>query len=270
MNAQGAEVGVLGTTVISYPRTVQILAGYGDLHHQSLVDLVSASGMGDHLIMSELMKLFNDPEGRNVRRFVEEFLAEFVALDGKFSDYLKKMKRPICTGKAVLTMLKGMVDHLKSVALANMPQWNTTQQQSETQVRPQWTSAPAPQDNGAFVTEVEQQSGHNNAQGVNPYQQQQQHPLGLGAGMGMMGGALPFPAQQGGGQNGMHLNQFSDFFADPNERLRASGERFQKSVTITESGNGILELPTATLKELFTAHYVPAYRQTTTRRRPWT
>jgi len=83
MNAQGAEVGVLGTTVISYPRTVQILAGYGDLHRQSLVDLVSASGMGDHLTMPQFMKLTNDPEGHNVRRFVEEFLAEFVALDGE-------------------------------------------------------------------------------------------------------------------------------------------------------------------------------------------
>ena len=92
MNAQGAEVGVLGTTVISYPRTVQILAGYGDLHRQSLVDLVSASGMGDHLTFPQLLKFTNNPEGREVRRFVEEFLAEFVALDGKFSDHLKVMK----------------------------------------------------------------------------------------------------------------------------------------------------------------------------------
>ena len=154
MNAQGAREGVLGTSVISYPRTVQILAGYGDLHRESLLGLVEESGMADHLTFHQQLKLTNEPEGREVRRFAEEFFAEFVALDGGFSDYL--------------TMLKGMVEHMKKVALADMPHLSTAQQQSETQVRPQWMSAPAPQDNDAFVTGVTQQSGYNNAQGFKP------------------------------------------------------------------------------------------------------
>ena len=195
MNAQGVEMGVLGTTTISYPRTVQILSGCEDLQRESLIELVAKSGMGDHLTMPQLLKFTNDPEGREVRRFVEGFLAEFVALEDTFSEHLRVMKRPVCSGKTVLSMLTGMVDHLKAVTMGNPSRGNTLQQQSKTQVRPQLKSTPAPRGKNTVVAEVEQQSVGNNAQGVNQHQQQQ--PQGLRAGMGTTGGALPYQAQQG-------------------------------------------------------------------------
>jgi hypothetical protein len=45
LNEQGKELGVMGNAVISYPRTVQILAGYEDLQQESLLALVMETGM---------------------------------------------------------------------------------------------------------------------------------------------------------------------------------------------------------------------------------
>ena len=50
------------------------------------------------------MKLTNEPEGRKVRRFVEGFLAEFVATGCEVLGASEEVERDlVCRGKAVLT-----------------------------------------------------------------------------------------------------------------------------------------------------------------------
>ena len=117
-------MGVMGNAVISYPRTVQILAGYEDLQRESLIALVSNSGMGDHLTMHQQVQLLENPEGHEVRRFVEGFLAEFVAMDDKFSEQLSVLLRPVCSGMAVMGMVATMVQHMKTIKLGNLSNLN--------------------------------------------------------------------------------------------------------------------------------------------------
>ena len=66
LNEQGAELGVMGNAVISYPRTVQILAGYKGLQKESLIALICETGMGDHLMMSQQKQLLENPEGSDI------------------------------------------------------------------------------------------------------------------------------------------------------------------------------------------------------------
>ena len=61
MNEQGVELGVMGNAVISYPRTVQILAGYEGLQRESLIALICETGMGDHLMMCQQKQLLENP-----------------------------------------------------------------------------------------------------------------------------------------------------------------------------------------------------------------
>ena len=105
LNEQGKEMGVVRNAVIFYPLTVQILACYEDLQRESLIELVSKSEMGHHLTLSRSLKMASDPRGCEVRWFVEKFLAEFVAMDNKFSDQLRTLKGPVCGGNAVVGMV---------------------------------------------------------------------------------------------------------------------------------------------------------------------
>jgi hypothetical protein len=144
LNEQGEELGVMGNAVISYPRTVQILAGYEDLQRESLLALVMETGMGDHLMMRQQKQLLENPEGHKVRRFVEGFLAEFVATDAKFSEQLSILKGPVCSGVAVPSMVSTMVRHMKTLALSKLSNSSVPQQQVKAQVGTQHMSTSTP------------------------------------------------------------------------------------------------------------------------------
>ena len=200
LNEQGEELGVMGNAVISYPRTVQILAGYEDLQRESLLALIMETGMGDHLTMRQQKQLLENPEGHKVRRFVEGFLAEFVATDTKFSEQPSILKGPVCSGIAVPSMVSTMVRHMKTLALSKLSNSSVPQQQVKAQVGTQHMSTSTPM----YVDALRAAAGRSMGLDVNVinHQSQQQQPA-MSAGTGMMGSALPNMAQQGsvGGQS---------------------------------------------------------------------
>ena len=115
------------------------------------------------------------------------------------------------------------------------------------------------------MAEVARQSVGFNVQGINQHQQQQ--PQGLWAGMGMMGGALPYQTQQGPmGENtqgrGINGEQRLDFSNNlglglglmPAEALRIQNEELTRVLNLmTERGLGGLE--SHHLKLIFQMHF---------------
>ena len=194
LNEQGVELGVMGNAVISYPRTVQILASYKGLQRVSLLDLMAVTGMGDHLLMYQQKKLLEDSTGHEVRRFVEGFFGEFVETDTQFSEQLSKLKGPVCCEAAVPSMVSTMVRHMQKLALSKLPNSSVPQQQVQTQMGTQHMGTSTP----VYVDALRTAAGRSMGPGASviSHQLQQNQPT-KSAGMGMMGSALPNMTQEG-------------------------------------------------------------------------
>jgi hypothetical protein len=132
-------------------------------------------------MMRQQKQLLENPEGHKVRRFVEGFLAEFVATDTKFSEQLSILKGPVCSGVAVPSMVFTMVRRMKTLALSKLSNSSVPQQQVKTQVGTQHMSTSTPM----YVDALRAAAGRSMGPDVNVinHQPQQQQPA-MSAGMG--------------------------------------------------------------------------------------
>jgi hypothetical protein len=264
LNEQGAELGVMGNALISYPRTVQILAGYEGLQRESLIALICETGMGDHLMMSQQKQLLENSEGHMVRRFVEGFLAEFVETDTKFSEQLSKLKGPVCCGAAVPSMVSTMVGRMKTLALSKLPNSSVPQQQVQTQMGTQHRSTSTP----GYVDALKAAAGQSMGPAANVISHQpRQHQPTTSAGMGMMGSALPNMTQERStGGHGQGLAPGVGQQLDVNntlslglgilhaEALQRQNEELARVLGLMEV-KGLAGLETHHLKLVFQMHY---------------